>query len=97
MAGITPIGISIALAVLAIGMLALVAIRWRGKPKPRAEKWEKAEIMRQLLALSEHENSLAAKAPSARAQARAPKQHRRTNNVRPKATSKITLPSRSKS
>ena len=52
MAGITPIGVSSALAMLAIGMLASVAVRWRSKPKERVEKWEKAEIMKQFLALS---------------------------------------------
>jgi hypothetical protein len=97
MAGITPVGISIALAVLVIGMLVLATIRCRGKPKQRAEKGEKAEIMKRLLALSERENTLAVKAPSSRPQARAPKKHRRTSNVRPKTTPKITLPSRSKS
>lgn len=95
-AGITSVGISAGLAVIAIGLLSLAAIRWGRKPKERAEKWEKAEIMRQLLALSERENSLAGKAPSARVQTRVPKPHSRASNVRPKTTAKITLPSRSK-
>jgi hypothetical protein len=42
MAAINPIEISTALTVLAIGMLALVAIRWMRKPKQRAEKGKKA-------------------------------------------------------
>ena len=96
MPGITPIGFSIALAVLAIGLLALVAIRWRGKPKLRAEKWEKAEIMKRLLALSDSENSRAVKAPPARVRTAASSQGMRTSNARLKTSAKTTLPIRPK-
>jgi hypothetical protein len=96
MAGITPIGISIALAVLAIGMLALVAIRWRSKPKQQAEKWEKAEIMKQLLALSESENDLAVRPPSPRLRASAAKRCVRTGNPSLKTSQRTKLPIRSK-
>ena len=54
MLGLSTNGFVIALGVLAIGGLVLVAKLFGGKPK-RAEKWEKAEIMKQLLALSEQE------------------------------------------
>jgi hypothetical protein len=68
MFGASPIGVVIATAVLAIAVLALVAKLFADKPK-RAEKWEKAEIMKQLLALSESENSVLATAPSTRLRA----------------------------
>src|ERR1700746_3007372 len=54
MIDITPIELRVALAVLAIAVLVIVAKMSRAKPK-RAEKWEKAAIMKQLLALSEQE------------------------------------------
>jgi len=54
----------ILLAGLAIGAIALVAIMISRKPKSRPEPWEKAEIMKQLLALSELEaNAAKVKAP----------------------------------
>ena len=59
MIGVPSTGVVIGLAVLAIvGRLFVPKLR-AGKVKP-AEKWEKAAIMKQLLALSEHENGLAA-------------------------------------
>ena len=54
MIGTSSPGVVIALGVIAIAVLALVAKLCFSKPK-RAEKWEKAEIMRQLLELSERE------------------------------------------
>jgi hypothetical protein len=59
----------IALGVLAIGVLMLVMRLFTAKPK-RAEKWEKAEIMKQLLALSDQEEQrrLAASMPRTRTQ-----------------------------
>ena len=96
MAGITPIGISTTLAVLAIAMLALVAIRWRGKPKQRAAKGEKAEIMKRLLALAESEQSVAVRAPSTRLRAPVARQDVRIGNASLKTTAKTTLPIRSK-
>lgn len=50
-------GMVLVLAALGVTALALVAMLFPRKPK-RAEKWEKAEIMKQLLALSEREESL---------------------------------------
>jgi hypothetical protein len=78
MVGFSSIGVAIALAVLAIAVLTLVALRSASKPKPRREKWEKAEIMKQLLALSDSENYLAVKTTSARLHAPAPRQAKRT-------------------
>ena len=48
-------GFMIVFAVAAIGVLALAAVLLAPKPK-RAEKWEKAEIMKRLLALSEQKD-----------------------------------------
>ena len=96
MAGVTPLRTLIALAALAIGMLALATMRWRGKPKQPAEKGEKAEIMRRLLALSESENGLAVKAPSARLQMPPSRQARRTSNALLKTRAQTSLPIRSK-
>ena len=58
-------GIWIVLAGLAIGALALGAMLLGRKPKSRPEPWEKAEIMKQLLAMSDLEaNAAKAKAPA---------------------------------
>jgi hypothetical protein len=52
--------------VTALAMLAILAKTCAGRPK-KAEKWEKSEILRQLLTLSERENGISAVAsPSAR-------------------------------
>jgi hypothetical protein len=88
-------GVVIALGALAVALLTLLARLWLGKPK-RAEKWEKAEIMKQLLALSERENSMARTAPSVRMRAPASRPAMRPGNAHLKATAKTTLPSRSK-
>ena len=96
MAGVTPIRTLIALAALAIGMLALATMRWRGKPKQRAEKGEKAEIMKRLLALAESEQSVAVRAPSARLRVPVARQGVRIGNASLKTTAKTTLPIRSK-
>ena len=67
MIDITPIELRVALAVLAIAVLVIVAKMSRAKPK-RAEKWEKAAIMRQLLALSDQEETRQAAAAAAAAE-----------------------------
>lgn len=82
----------IAVGVLAIAVLVIVAKLFRTKPK-RAEKWERAEIMKQLLALSERE-AKAATAQSARAQVSVPSRGMRPTSV--KATTKTSLPVHSK-
>lgn len=94
MIGISSIGIVIALAVLAIVLLVLAKL-CPGK-RQRPEKWEKAEIMKQLLALSERENNMAVTAPSVRLHAPAPRQGMRPSNAQLKTTAKTTLPIRSK-
>jgi hypothetical protein len=48
--------------VTALAVFAILAKTCAGKPK-RAEKWEQGEIIKQLLALSERENSISAIAP----------------------------------
>jgi hypothetical protein len=96
MIGHFPIAVALALAVVVIAMLTVVALRSRSKRKQRPEKWEKAEIMKQLLALSESENSAAAKTPSIRVGVPAPRQAKRTAHAYPKRPAKTTLPIRSK-
>ena len=81
----------IAVGVLAIAVLVIVAKLFRTKPK-RAEKWERAEIMKQLLALSEREANAAT--TRARAQVPVPSKGMRPTSV--KATTKTSLPVRSK-
>lgn len=95
MLGMSSTEVVIALAALAVVVLLLAAMLGMRKPK-RAEKWEKAEIMRQLLALSEAEMGTTATAPSVRLRAPAAKPAMRSGNAHLKATAKTTLPSRSK-
>lgn len=87
-------GVLIALGALAIVLLVLLAILLRSKPK-RAEKWEKAAIMKQLLALSEREENLRRAAPGARP-APTPRPLPRPATANLKASSKTTLPPRLK-
>ncbi len=49
--------------VTALALVAILARKYATKPK-KAQKWEKAQIMKQLLALSEHEAGASAVAPS---------------------------------
>jgi hypothetical protein len=77
----------IALAALVIVTLVLAKL-FAGKPK-RPEKWEKAEIMKRLLALSEQESGSRLPAPAARPVAR-------SSQARLKTTGKATLPARAK-
>ena len=55
----TPIVFIFIGAVTALAVFAVLAKTCAGEPK-RAEKWEKGEIIKQLLALSERENSISA-------------------------------------
>jgi putative alpha-1,2-mannosidase len=87
MIGLSTTEVVIALAALAMITLAFAAFFTR-KPK-RAEKWEKAEIVKQLLALSEQESSSRFPAPAARPVAR-------SSQSRLKTTTKATLPARAK-
>jgi hypothetical protein len=75
-------------------VLALVAGLCARKPK-RAEKWEKAAIMKQLLALSEQESTVAGPAPSVRLRAPAATPAMRPN-AHLKTSAKTTLPNRVK-
>jgi hypothetical protein len=87
MIGLSTTEVVIALAALVIVTLVLAKL-FAGKPK-RAEKWEKAAIVKQLLALSEQESGSRFPAPAARPMAR-------SNQARLKTTAKATLPARVK-
>jgi hypothetical protein len=79
---------------LATAGLALVLKVCSPKPK-RPEKWEKAQIMKQLLALAEQDPGLAT-APSVRLRAPASKPTGRAAYPHLKASTRTTLPPRSK-
>jgi hypothetical protein len=49
--------------VIALAAIVVVVMKWGPEPK-KAKRGEKAEIMKQLLALSDVENSMAATAPA---------------------------------
>jgi hypothetical protein len=90
----------IAYGVMAIATLVLLMALATRKPK-RVEKWEKAEIMKQLLALSEQEAGGRQTASAARARpgGSRPAPSRsvtRPANIPLKASVKTTLPVRSK-
>jgi hypothetical protein len=99
MFGMSPT-VLIILALLATAALFLLTPLGRRKPK-RPEKWEKAEIMRKLLALSEQEAGRKPAVPPTRTRppvsrptpTRAPM---RPANIPIKASTKTTLPARSK-
>ena len=81
-------------ATIAVGVLALAAILLAPGPK-RAEKWEKAEIMKKLLALSEQEEGRRA-AAAVKARPQPARQVTRPAAANLKATSKIAAPVRAK-
>lgn len=95
MVDISSPAITMALGALAIGLLVLLAIRLRGKPK-RAEKWEKAAIMRQLLALSEQEQAMKQGKPVARTPVPARKVVARSGNLPVNARTKSPVMARTK-
>jgi type II secretory pathway pseudopilin PulG len=70
MTGISFVSIVIALAMLGIVAYFFMPTLRTAKPK-RPEQWEKAAIMRQILAMSERDTGLPMIAPSARSRARA--------------------------
>ena len=68
--------------VTALAVFAILAKACAGKPK-RAEKWEKGEIIKQLVALSERENSTSQIAsPPARSLRRAPASATRSDKLK---------------
>jgi hypothetical protein len=95
MIDISSIRMVMALAGIGVAALALLLKVFARKPK-RAEKWEKAEIMKKLLALSEQEGKLATTKPSVRLRAPASKPTMRPSNAHLKAMASTTLPGRSK-
>jgi hypothetical protein len=96
MMGVSSTGIAILLTALATAGLALAAILRVRRHKPRPEQWEKAEIMRQLLALSERDNIRTATAPAARLRTSASWQRSRPGNAHLKTAARTTLPVHSK-
>jgi hypothetical protein len=88
-----------ALGGLAILVLVLVMKLFTAKPK-RAEKWEKAEIMKKLLALSEQEEKRSLATPAAKSAARPrPQPARPVTRPSPaavKASTKVAMPVRAK-
>ena len=100
MMDISSTGVVLVLATLAVVVLALAAMLFPRKPK-RAEKWEKAEIMRQLLALSDKETGARPATPPGRSRPAASRPTATRTPMRPanlpiKANVKTTLPARSK-
>ena len=89
----------VALGALAILVLLLVMRLFPSKPK-RAEKWEKAEIMKQLLALSEEEENRRLGAPVSRTKAQSARPAARTTPAPVKASvkpaPKVAIPVRAK-
>jgi hypothetical protein len=83
----------IALAGVGVAALALLLKLSARKPK-RAEKWEKAEIMKKLLALSEQDPALASAAPSVRLRTTPAKPRMRPSGAHMKAMTSTTLPAR---
>jgi hypothetical protein len=91
MFGVSFVGVGIALALVAIATFFVMPKLRAHKPK-RPEPWEKAAIMKQLLARSEGEANLAATSPSARSRASASG----PSNAQLRTTAKTTLAMRSK-
>ena len=90
------VSVWILLAGLAIGAFALAAMLFGRKPKSRPEPWEKAEIMKQLLAMSELEANAAKPKVPARARPSTSKQVKRSAPVYLKTPAKPVQPVRSK-
>jgi hypothetical protein len=88
-------GFMIVFAVAAIGVLALAAVLLAPKPK-RAEKWEKAEIMKRLLALSEQEEGRRTAAGTTRVRPQPARPVARPVPANLRAPSKIATPVRAK-
>ena len=95
MMGLSSTWFMIALGVLAIGVLMLVRKLFPSKPK-RAEKWEKAEIMKRLLALSEQEEQRRVAVPASRAKAQPVRPAARHTATPIKASTKVAIPVRAK-
>jgi hypothetical protein len=83
--------IGIATALLICATMAKV---FADQPK-KANKSQKGEIIKQILALSEHENRISATASSVRLPAPLSNQGRRQSNVPRKTATKISQPIRS--
>jgi hypothetical protein len=83
------IGLASALLVFAI------IARLPGDGRKKAKKAEKAEIVKQLLALSERENTMSETAPSARPQRQLHSVSARPGNVPRKSAAKTSQPIRS--
>jgi hypothetical protein len=96
MMGLSSTGFAIALGVVALSVLILVAKVFARKPK-RAEKWEKAEIMKKLLALSEQEQGRRVAVPAAaRPRSPAARPVLRPAQANVKMSAKVGVPVRAK-
>lgn len=95
MFGISP-AILILLAGLGLGALAVVGFMLTRKPKSRPEPWEKAEIMKQLLALSDLEPNAVKAKPPVRPRTPAPKQTKRPAAAYSKVPARPTQQAQSK-
>lgn len=82
---------------LAVALVAYITLAksWRSQPQ-KARKQEKAEIMRQLLALSEREQGILTTAPSVRSRTPARDQGMNRSKIRQKPAGKVAQPVRSK-
>jgi len=81
--------------VLALVAYITLAKSWRPEPK-KARKQEKAEIMRQLLALSERDQGILTTTPSVRSRIPAREQDTNGGKIRQKPAGKVSRPIRSK-
>lgn len=85
---IPPINIPFVVAATALLICASVAKKFVNQPK-KADKSQKGEILKQLLALSEHEGKIPATALSGRSRTPVSNQGRRPGNTPQKAAAKV--------
>ena len=84
------------IAVATALVLGAIIARIFARGPQKAEKTQKAEILKQLLAISERETRVSATPSSARLRAPSPVQGRLPGNAQRKTTTKISRPIRSK-
>jgi hypothetical protein len=89
--------INIPLITIAIALVicATIAKVFAGQPSEKANKSQKGEILKQLLAISEQENRISGKASSVQSRTPLSKQGRRPGNAPRKIATKISQPIRS--
>lgn len=82
-------GIQIALSAVAAGLLVVLVKLFWPRPK-RAEKWEKAEIMKKLLALSDQQEGRRLPAPAVRTRVQPARPVARPGMAHVKASAKVS-------